>query len=528
MNHEAKLVLLSISSAALLSFSTLSSAASAATQELAASQSASQSANQSPSQSPNQNADLIVTQLRAAVHADALDRAGRLILEGTVEAKGCNAAARIALDPAARSAAIYAEDGGPAGGAEGVDGALAWTKDATGMTRRAALPSYVQSLTSDAYWANGGLANSHWPAQARYQARAKIGTDRDDILEVTPAGGKPTLVWISQKTHLPVQWSRRDETGVTVTAYADYRNVEGAMIPFEQSVTDADGNLHKYLLHTATAHADQNTVNALIKMPAEVPADFDIQGARSTTVPLHFAGQPSAGQPYVDVYIDGRGPFNFLVDTGANLSLSAQTAQKIGLPLFGGSRVANAAGESAAAQYAMIADLRIGEAHVHQQNVQVLDLAHAVSGASRRHVDGVVGAEIMERFVSTFDFPNQSLTLSLDSLPHTDLASAAPATLNHTKTVKPGCIKGATDAVFGRGAKISTLLVSAKPIKITARSINVTEKSADRLPLIRFAVFVVTGHAQGTPSHAPSSPKRAAASVIQAHQTQPGSVARLV
>jgi hypothetical protein len=506
MNHEIKLVVLSISSAAMLSFSALSNAAPAAAQEFPPAQ----VANSNASPSANQNADFIVAQLRTAVHADAWNSTGSLIFEGTVEAKGCDAAARIALDPAARSAAFYAEDGGPANGAEGVDGALAWTEDATGVTRRASLPAYVQSLTSDAYWADGGLANSRWPAQVRYQGRTKLGMDHADILEVTPAGGSQTLVWISKKTHLPVQWSRRDETGVTLTAYADYRNVEGAMVPFQQSVTGVDGNVHKYVLHTATAHADQGTVGALIKMPAVAPTDFDILGARSTTVPLHFAGVSLTAQPYVDVYIDGRGPFNFLVDTGANLSLSVQTAQKIGLPLFGGSRVANAAGESAAAQYAMIADLRIGEAHVRQQNVQVLDLTHADHSTSLRHVDGVVGAEIMERFVSTFDFPNQRLTLSLDSLPHSDLASAAPATMTRAKVIKPDCIKGATGVVFQPGAKIGTLLVSAKVA-------HVTEKSTDQLPLIRFAVYVVKAHA---PAASGRAPQHTTGSVVQARQVQ--------
>jgi len=489
MNHGHRLVLLSISSAVMLSFSAFSNTAPAATQEAAV----------------KQNPSAIADQVRAAVHADALGRAGRLMLDGTVEAKGCNATAHIAIDPAAHSAAIYAEDGGPAGGAEGVDGATAWVRDATGITHRATLPSYAQGLVSDAYWLSGGLANTRWPAQVRYETNAKIGADSADVLEVTPSGGKSTLVWVSQKSHLPMQWSRRDETGVTVTSYADYRNVDGAMIPFEQTTTDADGDTHKYVLHNAVAHADPAKVAALIKMPARLPADFDIQGARSTTVPLRLAGQP-----YVDVYIDGRGPFNFLVDTSGRLSLSAQTAQKIGFPLFGRGSVTGTSGDTATAQYALIADLRIGDAHVRQQNVQVLDLDRVASGASRRHVDGVIGAEIMERFVSTFDFPNQKLTLSLDSSTGAALASTLPSAIKHAKNAKSGCIDGVATPVLGKEGKLDTLQASLKkthPLPLIRMSAIVVTghahatqlasiKPVDSLPLIRTTVFVIAGHAQ--------------------------------
>jgi len=433
MNHEHKLVQLSMLGVIVLSLSVLSDAASAAPQQLAA----------------DPNAQAIVDTMRSAVHADALDRAGRMILEGMVETKGLGAKARIAVDPTTRSAAIYAEDGGPAGGAEGVDGATTWRQDATGVTHRTLSPSDAQDLVSDAYWAGGGLANVHWQAQVRYVTSAKIGTENSDVLAVTPAGGASTMVWVAQKSHLPLQWSRRNEAGMTVTTYADYRNVEGAMIPFQRTTRDADGSLYKYQLNHAITHADQTTVTAMIKMPTRLPADFDIQGARSTTVALRLAGQP-----YVDVYIDGRGPYNFLVDTSGVLSLSTQAAQKIGLPLFGRNSVTGASGRTTSSQYGLIADLRIGDAHVRQQNIQVLDLDSVISGASRRHVDGVIGSEVMERFVSTFDFPNQKLTLSLGSPARADLALTAPPVLsspsaaNHVKGVKPGCIRGVAEAVY--------------------------------------------------------------------------------
>lgn len=441
--------------------------------------------------SSRSNAALVVEQLRIAQHADAWGRASGISLNGIAVAKGCAAKAVIALDPAARNAALYAEDGGPANAAEGVDTAGAWQQDASGITRRVEQRDDAQSLISDAYWADGGLANTRWPAQVRYLDAVQLGGATADVLEVTPSGGKKTDVWISRSTHLPLQWARQDEGGRVLTAYADYRDVGGALVPFRQTVTEVDGTTRDYTITGADAHLTPAALKTLVEMPTRQPEDAAIRGARSTTVTMHMAGQP-----YVDVYIDGRGPFNFRVDTSGTLTLSTQAARRLGLPLFGGATgdepVADAGSEAGGTQYAMLGDLRIGDAHVYQQNVQVRDLADDRAGMLPRRVDGIVGAEIMERFVATFDFKNQKLTLAL-----------APGQVNTSATVLTQSTQ--PHAALIRATPIRPACLTALPghtsdiVDVSTLGVAKLDPAVERLPLVRLAAVRVSATATGLP-----------------------------
>jgi len=464
MNQINKLVVLSTIAASLVSVSAHAQTASAATDET--------------------NASKIVDQLRSAQHADALTQAGRITLDGIVVAKGCAAKAVIAIDPAARSAAIYANDGGPATAAEAVSAAGAWQRDASGIARPVTLANDAQNLASDAYWATGGLANTRWPVQVKYLAPVQLGGVSTDVLSVTPAGGKATEVWISRASHLPLQWARRDEGGRVVTAYGDFREVDGALLPFQQTVTAVDGTTRAYALQNVRTHLDLADLQTLTAMPTQQPKDTEIRGGRTTRVAMHMAGQP-----YIDVYINGRGPFNFRVDTSGSLTLSAQAARKLGLPLFGG--------DTADVQYAMLGDLRIGEAHVHQQNVQVRELEDDKAGLLPRRVDGIVGAEIMERFVTTFDFRNQQLTLALQpgqgdlSVPMLTQTAAPGTPWMPSPSVKPASMKSlpshSSNSGNFRAVNFNAPIFSDKVLPhITLAVVHVTANSRyhdQRMPL---------------------------------------------
>jgi hypothetical protein len=433
----------------------------------------------------------IVEQLRIAQHADAWSRAGGISLNGIEVAKGCAAKAVFALDPAARNAALYAEDGGPANAAEGVDADGAWQQDASGITRRVEQRDDAQNLISDVYWADGGLADTRWPARVRYLDAVQLGGATADVLEVTPSGGKKTDVWISRSTHLPLQWARQDEGGRVLTAYADYRDVGGALIPFRQTVTEVDGTTRDYTVTGADVHPKAAALKALVEMPTRQPRDAAIRGARSTTVTMHMAGQP-----YVDVYIDGRGPFNFRVDTSGTLTLSTQAARRLGLPLFGGATGSQAGDDGGSEvdgmQYAMLGDLRIGDAHVYQQNVQVRDLADDRAGMLPRRVDGIVGAEFMERFVATFDFKNQKLTLALapgqantSAVVLTQTAQPHAALIRVTP-IRPACLT----ALPGHTADI---------VDVGTLGVAKRDPAVERLPLVRLAAVRVSATATGLP-----------------------------
>jgi len=112
---------------------------------------------------------------------------------------------------------------------------------------------------------------------------------------------------------------------------------------------------------------------------------------------------------FVDVTLNGEGPFHFILDTGADGVVSDHVAQRLGL------KVADAGedqGVGAAKQRfgaTRVARLRVGA-------LELTDLPMAVTSLDtpdvfgRQAVDGVIGSEVFERRVVTQDYVHRTLT----------------------------------------------------------------------------------------------------------------------
>ncbi|MFP3786838.1 aspartyl protease family protein, partial [Burkholderia sp. SIMBA_024] len=67
-------------------------------------------------------------------------------------------------------------------------------------------------------------------------------------------------------------------------------------------------------------------------MPGSRPVDSVVtSGSGSTTVPMRLLNN----HVFVDVRVNGRGPFPFLLDTGGHDILTPQTARALGLDVIG-------------------------------------------------------------------------------------------------------------------------------------------------------------------------------------------------
>ncbi|MBL8232628.1 MAG: aspartyl protease family protein [Bryobacterales bacterium] len=121
-------------------------------------------------------------------------------------------------------------------------------------------------------------------------------------------------------------------------------------------------------------------------------------------VPLRFSGS----HVLVDgVYVNGEGPFRFLLDTGAETtSVTPRLASRIGLQTPYAVEVFTLTGGHAAA--AGRADVTVGDAVALQTEVVVQDLALA-KGLDQR-VEGVLGQSFLGRFRHLVDYANARLS----------------------------------------------------------------------------------------------------------------------
>jgi predicted aspartyl protease len=109
------------------------------------------------------------------------------------------------------------------------------------------------------------------------------------------------------------------------------------------------------------------------------------------------------------VRIDGQGPFQFVVDTGANRTVvSAELARSLGLPPGPMANVHGVAGVEPA-QTAMIGELRVG-------SVVSKDLLAPRLPRDRLGADGLIGVDVLRNRKVLMDFRRGELQISASSM----------------------------------------------------------------------------------------------------------------
>jgi len=139
---------------------------------------------------------------------------------------------------------------------------------------------------------------------------------------------------------------------------------------------------------------------------AEIPAD-----TASGEIAFRFAGMGGAAL-VVPVHINGKGPFDLVLDTGATLTCFDETlAKELSLPPRRGA-IGMGAGVGATGRIRLVrADsLRLGGTTVRDLTTCVLDLANLT--AFTPGVRGLLGLNVLRNYRVTLDFQRNVLTLA--------------------------------------------------------------------------------------------------------------------
>lgn len=115
----------------------------------------------------------------------------------------------------------------------------------------------------------------------------------------------------------------------------------------------------------------------------------------------------------VDTMVNGKGPFNFVVDTGASHTvISNQTAEKLGLDTTSlgccestTGRSAQGAGGPVAARSTTVESVEVGDVEVKNVEVALIDLT-----SLDRNWDGIIGYTFMKDYRVVIDYPRQEIS----------------------------------------------------------------------------------------------------------------------
>jgi hypothetical protein len=420
----------------------------------------------------------LIHQSGAALHVAALRSIRIIHAKGKIVADGLSGRADIWSEMGAERVAsrIWTP---PLGGGSGWDGKESWTLDQTGLVVVDGSDLGRSTAINQAYVANYDLwAPGHGGATvARGGSKSDHGKSYDVLTVTPPKSSLPIDVWFDRATHLPVKVLQTAGPMVTTLTMADFKPVHGLMLPYRVDTSTSVGDSTSF---TATdMQANPSGGAAHLAIPHSSPHDFSIaDGAMQTSVPAQIA----ENHVYLDVVLNGKGPFHFTLDTGGANVIDPGVCKVLGVTSGGSTQVTGVGSASAASSFATIKTLRIGSALLTNQVFVVLPIASSLGTAHGVRMDGVIGYEVLSRFVTTLDYGNEKVVFHLPgSYTPPPGATVIPIEQNGTQPQFACSINGVrTTCTLDTGSRDSISFFSpfiqahptVVPAKLTAPGVN--------------------------------------------------------
>jgi Aspartyl protease/PDZ domain len=362
----------------------------------------------------------LLAQSRAALGGAALDRVKTLELHGKLVAGGISGTG-IAWEEIGGTRFAESYDLAPLEGGDGYDGSVVWNRDGSGLVwvdggQSGRAQEISQAFVSDyALWSadRGGAA-------VTYAGWKSAAGKTYDVLRVTaPHSAVPFDLWLDRATHLPARFVQTIGPNSSVTTYSQYRPVDGLMIPYVSHTESNDGNTSDSTVTQATANV--SGAAASLAKPASRVADFSIAGgATQTSVPFDLA----ENHVYLNVMLNGKGPYRFIFDTGGANIVDPAVAKEIGATGHGSIQGSGVGATTESVSFAKVDTLQVGDATVKDQLFGVAPTRLGFGMSAGQPVDGLIGFEVLSRFVTTFDYGTNRVVLAMPG-------TAAPASGAH-------------------------------------------------------------------------------------------------
>lgn len=211
------------------------------------------------------------------------------------------------------------------------------------------------------------------------------------------AGGKVS-VSLAKVDSLAVGEAKLDDVDVGIVDLSQVAKTIGAKID-----GDLGYNFLKYFRVTIDYRA--------CEIHFDDPKRIDNFGRTAQTEIAMRLASPAKPLVLVDVHANGRGPFQFAIDTGTSTTaITPELAKELGVassPIdpatTGGAHVDVTAGT--------LKSFHVGRAKIDDMAVVVADFFAMLSQAIGAKLDGIVGYNFLRNYKVAFDYPNETLSL---------------------------------------------------------------------------------------------------------------------
>lgn len=158
-----------------------------------------------------------------------------------------------------------------------------------------------------------------------------------------------------------------------------------------------------------------------------------VSGKELATIPFDLVNN----RPFIKVMVNGKGPFRFVIDTGASMSvLSDKAAQTLGIKPVAKGGNARAIGGSGTFPilYGVLDSIQLGEARIDTVPIYIRTVHSTEDTPEGERSDGYIGLSVLSNYAVTLDYKTQQMIVDRTPLreeqltkPATDSAEAKPA-----------------------------------------------------------------------------------------------------
>ncbi len=342
---------------------------------------------------------------------------------------------------------------------EGVDGITAWRTDpTTGVLRALADHDLDQALVSTWFELERWAEPDQGGGTVKLLPDARDSLDTYAVLDVMPpdlAGGgrllRPRQLYFSRTSGLPMRMDGRDDQREVTTRLTDWRRVGDRLRSFvnETAMKDMPGNQMRATFDSVAVNV---TVDGLpFTMPNDAASEVRWLGKPGVArLPFDYR----ARHVWLRASVNGGSPQDFLFDTGASVTvLDSSWAAEHGVKTAGRMQAAGA-GAAGGASFATLAALRVASEQgdgIEIPNVKVatLDVNPGFEPLMWRRMAGVIGYDVISRFVVTIDYDDSVLVLhDPASWKYEGREKPLPMVMNGTVPALTGTFEGTEEGLF--------------------------------------------------------------------------------
>jgi predicted aspartyl protease/Flp pilus assembly protein TadD len=150
-------------------------------------------------------------------------------------------------------------------------------------------------------------------------------------------------------------------------------------------------------------------------------------GKEVVTIPFELINN----RPFIKLMINGKGPFRFVVDTGASMSvLSDKTAERLGVKPVAKGGSARAIGGSGTFPilYGLLDSIAIGETKIDTVPIYIRTVYSTEDTPEAERSDGYIGLSVLSQYAVTIDYRERQMLLDRTPIVEEQVAAKTDAT----------------------------------------------------------------------------------------------------